>query len=484
MYPKREVFPNSPLALVAAEIRFTDAPRLRQQSTLDAIAVALEDILPVQAQHEQAINVQMVAGQPPQVQVAAGRLMKDVASTAAMTLFPDRLTFETTAYAEFEAFRSAVLACTTALVEAHVTPAIQRVGLRYLDEIRVPSATVADARDWREWIDTRLVDHLLIGPTDAPITRAEGLISYDLSERQGLNFRFAALPNGAVVLSANLVRQPFEQDLPLFVLDFDGYEEFTAPTATLLDAGVVARTLDAVHGPSGATFQNAITDAAREIFRVRNLMETTQTAQTPTAVGQSSSIKDYDAVSSTSALSISAAWLRTDVDLAQSHMRRLQEQTHTLDLDDRAYSKATATDVLALLEELAHSRGMSWADIAAAGGVSVSAIRKWRNGGTATAENRQRLAQIAAFLDILEEKGVADPAQWMEMTLPLPVGYHIRPLDLYADGHAGALLELVEQRQEAQQILGVATPGWRDKRSDFEVFIDVDGQRSLRRRGE
>jgi len=269
--PKARSLPQPPLALVAAEIRFTDAPRLRQQSTLDAIAVALEDILPVQAQHEQAINVQMVAGQPPQVQVAAGRLMKDVASTAAMTLFPDRLTFETTAYAEFEAFRSAVLACTTALVEAHVTPAIQRVGLRYLDEIRVPSATVADARDWREWIDTRLVDHLLIGPTDAPITRAEGLISYDLSERQGLNFRFAALPNGAVVLSANLVRQPFEQDLPLFVLDFDGYEEFTAPTATLLDAGVVARTLDAVHGPSGATFQNAITDAAREIFRVRNL---------------------------------------------------------------------------------------------------------------------------------------------------------------------------------------------------------------------
>ncbi len=78
-------------------------------------------------------------------------------------------------------------------------------------------------------------------------------------------------------------------------------------------------------------------------------MKTTQTAQTPTAVGQSSSIKDYGAAASTSALSISAAWLRTDADLAQSHMRRLQEQTRTLDLDDRAYSKATATDVLALL---------------------------------------------------------------------------------------------------------------------------------------
>lgn len=213
-------------------------------------------------------------------------------------------------------------------------------------------------------------------------------------------------------------------------------------------------------------------------------MTTARSTQTPTAVGQASSIKDYRAVAATSALSISADWLRTDVDLLHSDVRSLHEQTRTLNLDERAYKKATAMDVCALLEEVAHSRGMSWADIAAAGGVSVSAIRKWRNGGTATAENRQRLAQIAAFLDILEDKGVADPAQWMEMNLPLPTGYHIRPLDLYIQGHADALLELVEQRQAAEQILDVTIPGWRDGRSDFEIFIDVDGQRSLRRRGE
>ena len=37
-----------------------------------------------------------------------------------MTLFPDRLTFETTDYVEFDAFRSVVLERTTALVEAHM----------------------------------------------------------------------------------------------------------------------------------------------------------------------------------------------------------------------------------------------------------------------------------------------------------------------------------------------------------------------------
>lgn len=268
MYPKREVFPNSPLALVAAEVRFSDTPRLRQAETLDAIAVAVESTFPVHAQVEGGVNFQIVNGQP-QIQVLAGRVMKNVDSTAAMSVFPDRLSFETTAYTEYAAFREHVVKCADALVSAGVTPAMQRVGLRYLDEIRVADAKVSDARQWGDWIDRRLVDHLQLGPSEAPVSRAEGVIAYDLGDRKGLNFRFAALPVGAVVVTNNLVRKPFTEDVPFFVLDFDGYRDFAGPKATLLDASVVAVSLDAVHGPAGETFQNAITDQARELFRAR-----------------------------------------------------------------------------------------------------------------------------------------------------------------------------------------------------------------------
>ena len=48
MYANREIFPNSPLALVTAEVRLTDSPRLRQQETLDNVAIALEDRFPHQ----------------------------------------------------------------------------------------------------------------------------------------------------------------------------------------------------------------------------------------------------------------------------------------------------------------------------------------------------------------------------------------------------------------------------------------------------
>lgn len=266
MYPKREVFPNSPLALVAAEVRFSDAPRLRQSETLDAIAVAVESLVPVHEQVQGAVNIQVVNGQP-QMQVVTGRVMKNVDGTAALSIFPDRLSFETTAYAEYTTFKANVVACAQALVGAGVAPAIQRVGLRYLDEIRVPDTKVADARLWSDWVDQRLVDHLQLGPGGAPIARADGMISYDLGDHKGLNFRFAALSGGAVVVTGNLVRRPFTENVPVFVLDFDGYQDFSGPKATLLSTDVVALTLDAVHGPAGETFQNAITDQARELFR-------------------------------------------------------------------------------------------------------------------------------------------------------------------------------------------------------------------------
>lgn len=269
MYPKREVFPNSPLALVAAEVRFTDAPRLRQAETLDAVAVAVESTLPVHQQAQNVVSVQILNGQP-QVQMLTGRVMKSLDSTAAMSVFPDHLTFETTDYLDFDAFKRAVLASVDAVISVGVTPAIQRVGLRYVDEIRVGDPKVADAREWGDWIDERLVDHLQLGPPHVPVSRAEGIVVYDLGDHRGLNFRFASLPSGAVVVTNNLVRRPYAEDVPFFVLDFDGYRDFVDLSARLLNTELVAESLDSVHGPAGAAFQNSITDRARELFRTRS----------------------------------------------------------------------------------------------------------------------------------------------------------------------------------------------------------------------
>lgn len=204
---------------------------------------------------------------------------------------------------------------------------------------------------------------------------------------------------------------------------------------------------------------------------------------TGTSVG---GVRGYSksAPTGTYALSLRADYLRTNIDSLEGEIHEFHGEARVLDLNDRTFEKMKKS-VPALLEELATDRGMGWSDIAEVVGVSVSAVRKWRKGGEAGPDNRKGLAQIAAFLDVLEEKGLVQvPAAWMEMDLPLEPGYFIRPLDLYLEGHLIPLIDLVEQRQSVVEMLDRVRPSWRSKRSDFEVFTDSDGERSIRERSE
>lgn len=195
-------------------------------------------------------------------------------------------------------------------------------------------------------------------------------------------------------------------------------------------------------------------------------------------------VSDYapSAPSETRALSLRADYLRTEVDMLGGEVQELHGAVREHDLADRTLEKSKRS-APSLLEELATERGMGWSDIAEIVGVSVSAVRKWRKGGVASPESRSKLARIAALLDVLEEKGlIEDPAAWMEMDFTLEPGYFIRPLDLYLEGHVTELIELAEQRQTTAQVLDQVRPNWRQSRTDFEVYLDVHGERSIRRR--
>lgn len=195
-------------------------------------------------------------------------------------------------------------------------------------------------------------------------------------------------------------------------------------------------------------------------------------------------VSDYApvAASGTRALSLDVDYLRTRTDMHASEVQELHDGTRELDLHDRALDKSKKS-VASLLAELTRDRGMGWSDIAEVVGVSVSAIRKWRKGGEASPDSRRKLSRIAGFLDVLEEKAlIADPARWMEMDLPLPAGYFVRPLDLYLEGHETALIDIAEGRQTVPQVLDQVRPNWRESRSDFEVVVDTDGERSIQHR--
>lgn len=267
VYPNREIYADPPLALVAAEVRFTDAARLRQQQTKDEVTIALESYFPIaeQLQQTEVELTHVPVGGQPQIRERRGVVLKNLDSTATMTIMSESLTYETTRYTSFEDLLDSVVAACAALHDAKVLPALRRIGLRYIDEVRVPEV-VTDVRQWDAWVDERLISHLAVGPEDVPVAGTQGISTYDLGEGKGLNFRFAALDQGSVVVPQHLQRRAVPSG-PFFVLDFDGFRDFPSDEFSPLSASVVRDTLSAVHVPCGSTFQRSITDKARELFR-------------------------------------------------------------------------------------------------------------------------------------------------------------------------------------------------------------------------
>lgn len=198
-----------------------------------------------------------------------------------------------------------------------------------------------------------------------------------------------------------------------------------------------------------------------------------------------SALKGFPHVESATAASAlqvqTVGWLRSQAEILGHDIEDSYEEVRDHDLVQRAAAKSRH-GVPRLLSELAVDRGMAWSDIARLVGVSVSAVRKWRGSGAASAEHRMALAQLAAFLDILQEYAIDDPAQWMEMPLPLPAGYVITPIDLYWRGELAALLEYASQRLGAEQALDRIDSAWREKRSDFESYTASDGAKAIRMR--
>jgi len=133
-----------------------------------------------------------------------------------------------------------------------------------------------------------------------------------------------------------------------------------------------------------------------------------------------------------------------------------------------------------MLQQLADS-GFSWRDIARLVGVSVPALRKWRQGEAPTGDNRLKIARILAFCDYLTSTClVEEVASYMEM--PLTKNAPLTVLDLLAADRYDLAAEYASGHATATQVLDNFEPTWRDRyRSAFEVITASDGELSIRR---
>ncbi|WP_278801919.1 hypothetical protein [Bifidobacterium pullorum] len=137
--------------------------------------------------------------------------------------------------------------------------------------------------------------------------------------------------------------------------------------------------------------------------------------------------------------------------------------------------------VKTLLEALS-GLGFSWRDIARMVHVSVPAIRKWRQGGTASGDNRRSLAGLLAACDlIMSHFQVDEIASWFEMPLP---GAPVTPVDLYSADRTDLVFDYASEQADPERLMDEFDPQWRERyRSDFDVVTASDGNYSIVRKG-
>jgi uncharacterized protein (TIGR04255 family) len=265
-----EVFPNAPLALVAFEVRYLEEAPLTARPALGGLKAALAEHLPLRddlRQHEVALRVG--APEAPAVQVTVVPRFTTRDRTTACQVSPTSLIIETTAYAGFDPFLTLIHAALRAVADVAKPDGVTRIGLRYIDEIRVPGIEEPPG-EWRGYID----EHLLAPVADEFVKAAQliphtwqGVVQYGTGPDRAVVLRYGPAEGYAVPPGGPTRRKdPPPQGL-YFLLDSDSFWQPSDEIPTFDPETLVAACRE-LHTPVRALFDTVVTNRlVDEVFR-------------------------------------------------------------------------------------------------------------------------------------------------------------------------------------------------------------------------
>jgi uncharacterized protein (TIGR04255 family) len=218
----REIYPNAPLQFVAFELRIPYAPALATLDGTTRVYTALQDIVPIIQSPSMPAGFEVSGGTAtPGVTVTSGPTrMVDRGRGLSVIVGPHQLVVETTRYTKFEDFEKVIRRVVeTADKEAGPIAGTQRVGLRYIDEIRVDGIDAPSG--WEPYIAPALLSGLHLDDNYAP-SSSQGAVEFDIRDGQKTVMRFGAM-RGFVVDPNGPLRLHRQSDGPFFLLDLDSY---------------------------------------------------------------------------------------------------------------------------------------------------------------------------------------------------------------------------------------------------------------------
>lgn len=260
MVNEHEVYPNAPVVVATVEIRHTETPVLTQPER-KLVKQALSQWTPIQRSSKQ-LAVTLMPAAPGAGDQSVEEFPKYFSrdSMLAISFRKEAVVVEATRYDGWLKFRAIIEAAIAARAKIGVPDAVERIGIRYLNEIRPPEPAPVD---WPKWVNSNILGPMeLSDAVGLEAKQWQGLAVYGPSQGRSLVMRYAPGDGQAVETGQELVRTEFVPG-PFMWIDIDSFwlHEATLPefdTDSLMAKG------DELHTPLRAIFEKLITPKLRD----------------------------------------------------------------------------------------------------------------------------------------------------------------------------------------------------------------------------
>jgi len=245
------------LRFVAAEVRFPVVEALGVQVP-QAFRDRLRERFPIQEPlNQMTFTVGATGPTGPLAQQAIRQRFMPRDRLMSVTVGHDAVVLETTAYETWTDFRDLFMEVLSGLADAQRPDGYLRLGLRYVDEIRVPEE-VPTVADWRGWVADALVEPFTIDDT-APPTSATIALQYGQYPGYQTLFRAAPFASGRTVQDEGPLLVPFATpDGPYFLLDTDSSWFDPQSAVPEFDVAAMAEMFNKLHAPCKRLFERSL----------------------------------------------------------------------------------------------------------------------------------------------------------------------------------------------------------------------------------
>lgn len=250
---ERIVFQRPPLVVALCQVRFPPVLGVTEPSYVHPFQRALKPEYPILTPTTK-VELQVELAPEPSVErrtLSPEWRFTDRKQTWTVVLTSGFMALETRQYTHFDEFIQRMQRVLTALVE-HIQPAaVARIGLRYINEIRMPDASPVTA-----------IRQELLGPLSHLELREHATLAVQelrlqFPDDESIHIRHGLMPEGTTVEPRPREQMPIG---PFYLLDFDVFRTFPPDDLLGMDIEAIGNHISAYHDAIDRLFRWSITD--------------------------------------------------------------------------------------------------------------------------------------------------------------------------------------------------------------------------------